>query len=120
MQTKTMKANGNLNKREGTAKLPAGFHIEVCPFGSLHYAKVVDEAGLMRRWLPRPLDGGATLVKFSYRLIFQACLAGAVDPKTARAVEDARRAPNLMLLADALRQLADYFEHLDQCGEVGR
>ena len=40
--------------------------------------------------------------------------------KTARAVEDARRAPNLMLLADALRQLADYFEHLDQCGEVGR
>jgi len=115
-----MKANGDLNKREGTAKLPAGFHIEGCPFGSLHYAKVVDETGLIRRWLPHPLDGIATLVKFSFRLIFQACLAGAFDLKTARAVEDARRAPDLILLADALRQLADCFEHLDQCGEVGR
>lgn len=115
-----MRDDGNLGKLQDTAKLPAGFHTEVCPFGSLHYAKVVDETGLMRRWLPHPLDGIATLVKFSFRLIFQACLAGAVDPKTARAVEDARRAPDLMLLADALRQLADYFEHLDQCGEVGR
>jgi hypothetical protein len=119
MQTITREVDSNLHKPGREANLPSGYHIELCSFGSLHHAKIVDENGVMRRWLPRPQSDAGTLIKFICKLIFQGCLVGAVDPQTARLVEDTRRAPNPRLLADGLRQLADSLEKRDQPAKGG-
>jgi len=90
--------------------LPAGFSLELCAAGGPHFAKVVDENGKHRRFIPRPSSDRRDFLRIANKCVFLGCKIGVVDPATARAVEDARQSPDMRVLAAGLRQAAENLE----------
>lgn len=99
------------------AKPPAGLVLVLCPPGSKHYGRYIDELGNFKRWAERPYNEHREFRRSLARCVTKGSQVGAVRAATARKILDCCLAPDSAPWLAALEEMISYFQQTNDSME---